>query len=179
VKNPVFAPGEPWLLRFFDQVRFYPVDEAELTRLRDDFREGRATIKVEEEDFDLGSYHAFLEREKASIDSFKSRQQAAFEKEVALWQASESQVAAIEEDVVEIIEEIDGHLVASDIHGSVWKVLVEEGQHVEVGTPIVILEAMKTELSIAAPVSGRIKTLFCRPGRQVATGDRLLVIEPA
>ena len=75
--------------------------------------------------------------------------------------------------------EIDGHLVASDLHGSVWKVLVEEGQAVEAGAPIVILEAMKTELSIAAPVSGTIRTLYCKPGRQVAAGDRLIVIEPA
>lgn len=27
-KNPVFAPEEPWLLKFFDRVRFYPIDEA-------------------------------------------------------------------------------------------------------------------------------------------------------
>ena len=31
VKNPQFAPDEPWLLRFFDQVSFYPVSEEELT----------------------------------------------------------------------------------------------------------------------------------------------------
>ena len=55
---------------------------------------------------------------------------------------------------------------------------MEEGQSIEAGTPVLILEAMKTELSIVAPVAGVIRTLFCRPGRQVATGDRLLVIEP-
>lgn len=179
LKNPVFAPGEPWLLRFFDQVRFYPVDEDELSALRDDFREGRASVRIEEEVFDLGAYHAFLEAEKDSIAEFKTRQQIAFREEVALWQADEAQVAAIDDEAVILDDEIDGHLVASDIHGSVWKVLVEEGQSVEAGAPIVILEAMKTELSIAAPVSGKIRTLYCKPGRQVAAGDRLIVIEPA
>ena len=179
LKNPVFAPGEPWLLRFFDQVRFYPVEEEELTRLREDFREGRATIHIEEEVFDLGAYHAFLEAEKDSIADFRTRQQIAFREEVALWQADEAQVAALDDEAIILDDEIDGHLVASDIHGSVWKVLVEEGQTVEAGAPVVILEAMKTELSIAAPVSGTIRTLYCKPGRQVAAGDRLIVIEPA
>ena len=179
LKNPVFAPGEPWLLRFFDQVRFYPVEEDELTRLREDFRAGRATIRIEEEVFDLGAYHAFLEREADSIATFKARQKIAFDEEVSRWQAQGALTAEIEEEILVEEEEIDGHLVSSDIHGNVWKVLVEEGQSIEAGTPIVILEAMKTELSIIAPLAGTVRTLYCRAGRQVTTGDRLLVIEPA
>ena len=179
LKNPVFAPGEPWLLRFFDQVRFYPVDEEELTRLREDFRQGRATIRIEEEVFDLGAYHAFLEHEAESIADFSARQKVAFEKEVSRWQAEEVLSAEIDEEILVEQEDIDGHLVSSDIHGNVWKVLVEEGQSIEAGTPILILEAMKTELSIIAPLAGIVRTLYCRAGRQVTTGDRLLVIEPA
>lgn len=177
LKSPVFAPEEPWLLKFFDQVRFYPVDEAELSRLRDDFREGRATIRIEEEVFDLGNYHAFLEREAESIQAFKTRQQHAFVAEVARWQADASATLAVEDEIAEIIDDIDGHLISSDIHGSVWKVLVEEGQDIEPGTTVVILEAMKTEISIVATIAGTVRTVFCRPGRQVAAGDRLLVIE--
>jgi urea carboxylase len=179
LKNPVFAPGEPWLLRFFDQVRFYPVDEEELTRLREDFRQGRATIRIEAEVFDLGAYHAFLEHEAESIADFSARQKVAFEKEVSRWQAEEVLSAEIDEEILVEQEDIDGHLVSSDIHGNVWKVLVEEGQSIEAGTPILILEAMKTELSIIAPLAGIVRTLYCRAGRQVTTGDRLLVIEPA
>ena len=179
LKNPVFAPGEPWLLRFFDQVRFYPVSEDELTRLRQDFREGHASIRIEEEIFDLGAYLAFLAREADSISSFHARQQEAFRAEVSRWQADDSAAIQMEDEIVEDDTEIDGHLVSSDIHGNVWKVLVEEGQSIEAGTPIVILEAMKTELSVIAPLAGTVRTLYCRPGRPVTTGDRLLVIEPA
>ena len=179
LKNPVFAPGEPWLLRFFDQVRFYPVTEDELTRLRQDFREGHAAIRIDEEIFDLGAYLAFLDREADSISDFHARQQEAFRAEVSRWQADDSAAIEIEDDVAADDEEIDGHLVSSDIHGNVWKVLVEEGQSIEAGAPIVILEAMKTELSIIAPLAGTVRTLYCRPGRPVTTGDRLLVIEPA
>ncbi len=179
LKNAAFAPGEPWLLKFFDQVRFYPVEEEELARLRDDFREGRASIRTEEEMFDLAAYHAFLEREAGSIADFKARQQEAFVAEVARWQADGAATLAVEEDIVEIDEDVDGHLVSADIHGNVWKVLVEEGQAVEAGATIVILEAMKTEINIVTSVAGKVTALFCRPGRQVAAGDRLLVIEPA
>ena len=179
LKNPVFAPGEPWLLRFFDQVRFYPVEEAELTRLRDDFRGGRATIRIEEEIFDLGAYHAFLDREADSIAAFRARQQAAFMDEVARWQADEALLQAAEDEEIEITEEIAGHLVTSHMHGNVWKVLVEEGQIITAGSAVVVLEAMKTEVTIAAPVTGVVRALYCRPGRLVVTGDRLLVIEAA
>jgi urea carboxylase len=61
----------------------------------------------------------------------------------------------------------------------VWKVLVEEGQTVEAGATIVILEAMKTELIIVTPIAGTVRALYCRPGKLIAAGDRLLVIEPA
>ncbi len=176
LKNPVFAPGEPWLLHFFDQVRFYPVGEEELIRLREDFREGRASIRIEEEVFDLHDYHAFLEREAASIATFREHQHSAFITEVARWQEDLAPVAIVEENTPDI-EETDGHFVTSEIHGSVWKILVEPGQTVEVGTAVIILEAMKTELTILAPVAGTVSALYCRQGRTVATGERLLVIE--
>ncbi len=176
LKNPVFGPGEPWLLRFFDQVRFYPVDEEELNRLREDFREGRASIRIEEEVFDLHDYHAFLEREADSIATFRQHQHSAFVMEVARWQEDVTTAAILEEDTPDI-EETDCHLVTSEIHGSVWKVLVEPGQVVEAGTAVIILEAMKTEFTILAPVAGKVGALYCRHGRTVATGDRLLAIE--
>ena len=179
VKNPVFAPGEPWLLKFFDQVRFYPVEEAELTELREGFREGRVDIRIEEEVFDLDAHEAFLAREAESIAAFRARQQEAFTAEVARWQADDDPAAEFDEIAPPAIGEIDGHAVISSIHGNVWKILVDVGAVVEAGTPVVILEAMKTELQILTPVGGTVSGLHCRAGRQVAAGDLLLVIEPA
>jgi urea carboxylase len=178
LKNPVFAPGEPWLLKFFDQVRYHEVTEAELDRLREDFREGRATIRIEEEVFDLGAHEAFLAANAESIAAFKARQAIAFEREVARWKEEDVQPAAEAMDAPEE-EETDGQKVAADIHGSVWKVLVEEGQVVAAGDAVVILEAMKTELRVSAPVSGTIRSIRCRQGRPVTAGETLLVMEEA
>lgn len=178
LKNPILAPGKPWVLRFFDQIRFYPVDEAELLRMREAFREGRISLRIEEEIFDLAEYEAFLAREAESIAAFRMRQQAAFVEEVARWQAEGMATAALDDVPPPAVAQIDGHAVCSDIQSSVWKILVEIGQSVEAGTPIVILEAMKTELQVTAPVAGKISAIHCRAGRQVAAGDVLLTIEP-
>ena len=178
LKNPTFAAGEPWLLRFFDQVRFYPVEEAELSRLRDDFREGRAAIRIEEEIFDLHEYQAFLEREAGAIAAFRERQRQAFVAEIARWREDIAPTPLVEA-APSGTAEVDGHCVVAEIHGSVWKVLVEPGQAVAAGVPIVILEAMKTEFTIVAPVAGTVRALYCRQGHTVASGERLLVIEAA
>ena len=46
-QHPAFVKGEPWLLKFFDQVRYYPVSEEELDQQRQAFREGRLEVRVE------------------------------------------------------------------------------------------------------------------------------------
>lgn len=70
--------------------------EDELDRQRDDFREGRATMRIEEEVFDLGAYHALIEAEKDSIATFRATQQAAFTEEVSRWN-EDAAIAALED----------------------------------------------------------------------------------
>ncbi len=83
-----FPDGQPWLLRFFDQIRFYPVDSVELEAIRRDFPRGRFRLKMEEETFSLSRYNAFLRKNAASIMSFKRCQQDAFERERESWAAA-------------------------------------------------------------------------------------------
>jgi urea carboxylase len=83
-----FEPGKPWLLRFFDEIRFYEVSEAELAELRADFIAGRARLKIEESVFDLGAYNRFLREEAGSIAAFTASRQAAFEAERERWRAA-------------------------------------------------------------------------------------------
>ena len=178
LKNKQFASGSPWLLRFFDQVRFYPVNEAELTVLREDFREGKASVRIEEERFALADYEQFLVDHNDSIQSFRDKQKVAYDQEVALWQADS--VGAQEEETKQVAAELDDdsiQRVCADISGNVWKVLVEAGQQVEVGQPLVILEAMKMEFPIHASVSGIVRDLHCRPSKAVVAGEALLDIE--
>lgn len=179
LKNPVFKNGEPWLLKFFDRVRYYEVTEAELTEQREAFREGRLSLRIEEDYFSLAEHELFLQENAASIAEFKTKQQAAFTREVALWQADEAEKvdAALQIKINPVPIDIDGHAITADISGNIWKLLVEPGQMVEPDQPLLIVEAMKMEFSIYADRTAKVGAIHCAPGKQVNAGDLLLVLE--
>ena len=178
LKNDQFLADEPWLLRFFDQVRFYPVSEEELTQLRDDFREGRAAIRIEETVFDFAAHQQFLTEHADSIAAFRQRQAAAFEQEVTLWaQEEESTPPSATETLVAVEEDEGAQGVCADMNGNIWKVLVQPGDTVEAGQTLIIVEAMKMELAIVAPQAGTVKRIACQAGRPVSPGDTLLWLE--
>ena len=68
----------------------------------------------------------------------------------------------------------DPRKIVSFIPGTVVEIFVEEGQAVERGDDLVLLEAMKMNNRITAPVSGIIKSLNVSVGETVAKG-RLIV----
>ena len=69
-----------------------------------------------------------------------------------------------------------GSLVAP-MPGSILRVLVETGQQVAPGQPLVVLEAMKMEHQVVAPSGGTVTQVLVSPGNQVSTGQALLVLE--
>src|SRR3989454_8932947 len=56
-----FHQSPPWLLRFFDQIRFYEVSAQELLEIREDFPHGGYPLRIEDQPFRLRDYHAFLD----------------------------------------------------------------------------------------------------------------------
>jgi urea carboxylase len=180
--NKSFKDEKPWLLRFFDQVRFYPVKEDELVQMRRDFLAGKYEIKIETEDFSLRNYNQFLMDNAASIQKFQTRQRRAFGEERNRWAAAGQKTIdePMEAPEPEKISIPKGHqVVASHINGNVWKILVKPGDVVKAGQNILILEAMKMEISIQATVSGRVSFLFIEEGIQVRSGQQLAAIDPA
>ena len=67
--------------------------------------------------------------------------------------------------------------VAVPMQGTIVKVLVAEGDAVEAGQTVVVLEAMKMENNIAAEKSGTVKAIKVKPGDTVGSGDVVVVIE--
>ncbi len=61
--------------------------------------------------------------------------------------------------------------------GRVLEVLVEEGQAVEAGAPLVTMEAMKMQHTLQAPFDGVVTTVFVRAGELVDAGARLVLVE--
>jgi biotin carboxyl carrier protein len=61
--------------------------------------------------------------------------------------------------------------------GLVMQVLVKEGEQVERGQALALLEAMKMELKISAPFAGRVRRINCAPGQVVERGQVLVELE--
>jgi urea carboxylase len=178
-----FTHGKPWVLRFFDQIRFFPVSAEELLELREELPLGRYRLKVEETVFRLQDYNRFLLDNAASIAAFKTTQQAAFEAERERWRSAGQAEYASDATLAEAAadSELDlppnGRAVATPVAGNVWKVPVRVGDRVEQGAPLVIVESMKMEINVDAPVAGKVLQIFCREGGQVAAGQDLVVLE--
>jgi urea carboxylase len=179
-----FTDGKPWLLRFFDQVRFYPVGHEELLRFRDDFIQGKARLKIEHETFRLKDYNDFLAANQPSIEAFKGRQQAAFEAERGRWEASGQLNFSAGADAAAAPENAEAlppgcTAVPAHIPGNVWKINTTAGAEVREGDPLLVIESMKMEITIGAPRAGRVREVRCVEGRPVNAGETLIVMEAA
>ena len=178
-----FPKGKPWLLQFFDQIRFYPVSGEELLQFREDFSHGRVQLDISEEMFRLGDYRRFLEQNRDSIASHKARQQAAFDQERQRWEAS-GQIgyaadlpAPLAQTAAENLQS-DHVAVASPVSGSVWKIAAVLGQTVKAGDTLVTVESMKMELPVTAPIDGIVSQVRCAEGRAVTVAQTLVVLRP-
>ncbi len=173
----------PWLLRFFDQIRFYPVSAAELQQQRRDFIQGRFPLKIEESTFSLRQYNQFLQDIAAATATFKARQQAAFEAERDRWAAAHLLMDQ-GEDIPDLPPEVsdfelppNGQIVAAHVPANVWQIVVAAGTMVQAGDRLVILESMKMEIAVTAPVAGTVVEILCSQGQMVAVGQALLVLQ--
>lgn len=176
-----FKKGKPWLLNFFDQIRFYPVSADELLKLREDFLRGRFEPKIEETTFDLGKYMEFLKEIDDSAKVFKQHQQKSFNEERERWKQlglSEyvSETNHSEENTEEKVPE-DRVGVYSQMHASVWKVLVKPGDKVKKDDNLIIEESMKMEINIVSTCNGVIDKVYIESGDEVQPGRVLVSIE--
>jgi urea carboxylase len=179
-----FEPGKPWLLRFFDQLRFHPVSPDELLRQRETFLSGRTGIEIEPSTFRLRDYQTFLAREAAGIEAFRAVQRSAFAEERARWRAAGQDLAAdaglVEAPARAALEVPPGaRAVRSPIPGVVWKRAAEPGRRVAAGDVLYVLEAMKAETEVRAPIAGEVMAAGAREGDPVAAGEVLVALRPA
>ncbi len=177
-RTPAFA-DRPWLLDFFDQIRFHLVSPAELAEARAAFPHGAYPLRIEETVFDWAAENAALSRQSDGIAAFKQRQQAAFDAERQRWKAlgldsfksfdpPPATIAALPAGCIGI---------ESPVPGSLWKYLAEPGSRIAAGDTVAIIESMKMEIAVTAPASGRLHSLSTVPGRTVRAGEILAVME--
>ena len=76
-------------------------------------------------------------------------------------------------------EQVASGSLLAPMPGSVVKVLVEQGQAVAAGDPVLVLEAMKMQHTVSAPTDGVVTRLGVTTGQQVAAGEVMAVVEGA
>ena len=186
-QTEAFTEGKPWLLRFFDQIRFFPVSHDELIEWRRDFPLGRRQIRIEHETFKLSDYRRMMVDEALSISAFQATRQAAFEAERADWELK-GEFARVEALSSEAIDETPAtpilvpegsDLVEAPLGGSVWKMLVGVGDRVEKGAVIAVIEAMKTECDVVSPDAGVVRQVYAQERQPIAAGAALIALEAA
>ncbi len=172
--------ADPWALRSFDRIRWYPVSADELSELRQETDAGRGRFATEDGAFALADYHAFLEREADPIARFRERQRLAFDEEKARWRASGEFDRPVEHTAA---SETGGAVlpagavaVTAPFAATVWRVEVEAGSSVETGERMLVLEAMKMEAPVTAGGAGEVLEVYVRPGDRVAAGTVLAAI---
>jgi urea carboxylase len=175
---------EPWLLRCFDRIRWYPVGPDELLDLRADARAGRLDLRIDDGVFSRAAHHAFVARHADAIDRFRTRREAAFAAERDRWERAGEFARGGEtaEAVVPVGDRELGALpdnafvVEAPLHGSVARVVVAEGDRIDPDDAVAALEAMKTESWVRSPVGGTVVRIVCEAGALVAAGTPLVVI---
>ncbi|AFY95459.1 urea carboxylase [Chamaesiphon minutus] len=172
---------KPWLLRFFDQIRYFPVSPAELLQYREDLIYGRVKLKIESTTFSLSEYQKFLVENTESIATFRTKQQAAFQAERSAWEAAgEFTRQSTEPELAPPSTlELPANCVpiSAYLTANVWQVLVKPGDLVNPGDTLIILEAMKMEMTIEAEESGSIEAVYCHPGKMVSSGQVLIALK--
>ncbi|WKK73400.1 carboxyltransferase domain-containing protein [Rathayibacter oskolensis] len=180
-QSGAFEAGVPWLLRFFDRIRWYPVEPDELLALRAEMAAGRLPLRIEEGTFGLAEYEEFLAENASEIAGFRAVQAEAFGAERDAWVASgefdreEVVPAPPASTAVEIPAGCEG--VEAPFVATVFRLDVSPGDVVVAGQTLVALEAMKMEAPVAAPTAGRVVSVVATVGEQVAAGTVLVVLE--
>lgn len=176
-----FKAGKPWLLNFFDQIKFYPVSPEEILEDREKFLRGKFDIKIEETTFSFKEYKKFLADNADTIKQFKEHQEASFEAERQMWKEKGlDEFVSETEDASGIVDEVlpDGCEAArTNIPGSVWKVLVAEGDTVKAGDQLAVLESMKMEFPIESEYDGVVEKVYLKTGEVVNAGQLAVAIK--
>jgi urea carboxylase len=177
-----FASDRPWLLRHFDQLRFFSVSEDELLDRRSEIEHGFGGVDIEPAELRLADHHAFLAEHADSIDEFRARREHAFAEERARWAAAgvpeHVDTLPALDDAVDMPLPPGAIAISSPLPGAIGRVLVDEGGRVDTGEPVVIVEAMKTEVPVTSPAPGLVVDVCCTAGAMVRAGQTLLVLQP-
>ncbi|KAH7412923.1 urea carboxylase [Cadophora sp. MPI-SDFR-AT-0126] len=172
---------EAWLFEIFDQIRFFEVEEKVLDEARETGM-GDELVRVEEGRLDSHAYEELVGRVEGERSAMVERRMRAVREMGVLEELSRSYVpdpGMGRGDGIEREEVIGGREVKSEVAGRCWRCEVSEGEMLEMGKELICIEAMKMEIRICAPITGKIAKLFVKVGDVLDVGSRIVVMTPA
>ena len=176
---------QPWLLRFFDRIRWYPVDADELLEMRAEARAGRLELDVEDGVFAGPTTAPRSTRDAGGIDAFRLRARRRSTPSARAGRrrgAGAGRRPGARAGDLDLEDALGGSLPdtrsssrrrctracgGSTSRRATWS---------HRATVLVSLEAMKIETTVPAPVGGTVSRVLCRVGQVVAPGAPLVVL---
>ena len=172
---------KPWLLRLFDQIRFYPVSNEALETIRADFPIGNWQPKIEQSVISMPDLAKEWSKQQRDIDKFVEQRERAFEQEMTDWKSSGQLNYHAEVDTPQDQTELNlatgEFVIESSAAGSVWLVESSEGADLESGESLIILESMKMEIGISAQEPAQVIKILVEAGQQVQAGQALAILK--
>ncbi|ETJ47642.1 urea carboxylase [Pseudoalteromonas agarivorans] len=178
-KTDVF--NKPWLLRFFDQIKYYPVSHEELMQTREDFVLGKWQPKIEQAVVSMPELQKQWQQNQKNINTFTQQREQAFAEEMEQWKRTGQLNYKFEESETEQGEQIKlapgQYLMEATAAGSVWKINAEQNQAVDANESMVILESMKMEIDLTTSESAKVVQVLVKEGQQVHAGQALMILQ--
>ncbi|KAF4554208.1 Urea carboxylase-like protein [Elsinoe fawcettii] len=182
-----FARERPWLFRDFDILTYKRVSEAELDDILARFRSGRYEFEYEEGTFDMAEHNRVLEQTRQEVKGIRERQRVAQEEMVRAeeeslvkWREEKGRNKVDEGTVEELVNDPNIVSVDAPVDANVWKVEIKEGDVLDAGKVVAILEAMKLEIGVNSPgdlkAGTKVEKLLVQPGETIKAGGRIALL---
>ncbi|HVX69673.1 MAG TPA: biotin carboxylase N-terminal domain-containing protein [Mycobacteriales bacterium] len=143
-------------------------------------RGGAVEVAVDDEAVEVDIHSVRAELVDATVDGVRRRYAVAVGASGATVDV-DSPLGASSFGVVPRFEDPSHHVAAGSLvapmPGSVVRVLVQSGASVTKGDPLIVLEAMKMEHTVASPADGTVSEVRVQAGQQVDAGSVLVVVD--
>ncbi|KAE8353365.1 urea carboxylase [Aspergillus coremiiformis] len=181
-----YTPDRPWLFEEFDQITFYRVSEEQYEKDLALFNSGRYEYKWEEVIFDMAEHNKLLRDTKEEVAAIRARQRRAQEEtdklEAELLERWEQEKAArsVPVDAIEsLLKDPQILPIEAPLNANIWKVEIKQGDKLDEGQVVVILEAMKLEIAVRAEslaVGATVEKVLVQPGDSIEAGKPLVLL---
>ncbi|KAK6221369.1 hypothetical protein LQW54_001468 [Pestalotiopsis sp. IQ-011] len=181
-----FSETKPWMFEDMDLITYYEVSEEEYDRQMLQFRAGDYQFQYEPDMFDMQKHNALLQQTADEVDQTQKRiasaQAEMLVKENRLleeWIEDKKSHETDPNELQSLLEESTNRAIESPVNANVWKVLIEEGDKIQKGQTIAILEAMKMEINVVVDEdldASEVLKCLIQPGQSVDAGQACIVV---